>query len=126
MEDVLVPITLFAMVVAIVWLSMHFGSKNKANILETVREASKNGQQLTPETIKALGMKKNGNSDFKAGAIMVAIALAFITLGFSIGAAEPSDADEIVPIMTAVAAFPGFIGLVLLAFGWMNREKTAK
>lgn len=123
--DILVPLSLFAMIVAIVWLSMHFTSKNRRAVLETVREASSNGQQLTPETIRALGMpRKNGGGDLKAGAIMLAIALAFVTLGWAIGMADPSEADEIFPIMTAVAAFPGFIGLVLIGFGWLNRDKN--
>lgn len=124
MEGILVPISLFAMVVAIVWLSMHFSSKNRRAVLTTVQEAARNGQQLDPETIRALGMpRKTGSGDLKAGAIMLAIALAFICLGWAISAAEPEDAREIFPIMAAVASFPGFIGLVLIGFGWMNREK---
>lgn len=124
--DILVPLGLFSMVVAIVWLSMHFTSKNRRGVLETVREAAKNGQQLTPETIRALGMpKKTGSGDLKAGGIMLAIALGFLVLGWGIGAAEPGEADEIFPIMVGVASFPGFIGLVLIGFGWMNREKKA-
>ena len=126
MVDILVPISLFAMVVAIVWLSLHFGSKKKANILETVREAARNGQQLTPEVIQALGAKKDPNGDLKSGGILIAIALAFITLGATMGATVPQDEVSMLMIMTGVAAFPGFIGLVLLGFGWVNREKNAK
>ncbi|TGY87981.1 hypothetical protein E5163_13835 [Marinicauda algicola] len=123
-EGLLVPLGLFAMVVAIVWLTMHFGSKNRRAVLDTVQEAARSGQQLTPETIRALGMpRKTGGGDLKAGAIMLAIALSFVVLGWAIGSVEPGEADEVFPIMTAVASFPGFIGLVLLAFGWFNREK---
>lgn len=123
-EGLLVPLGLFAMVVAIVWLTMHFSSRNRRAVLETVQEAAKGGQQLTPETIRALGMpKKNSGGDMKAGAIMLAIALSFVVLGWAIGMAEPGDADQIFPIMVAVGSFPGFIGLVLIAFGWFNRDK---
>lgn len=123
-EGLLVPLGLFAMVVAIVWLSMHFTSKNRQAVLETVREATKGGQTLTPETIRALGMpRKTGSGDLKAGGIMLAIALGFLVLGWGIGAAEPGEADEIFPIMVGVASFPGFIGLVLIAFGAMRRKK---
>ncbi|PWE17373.1 hypothetical protein DDZ18_06725 [Marinicauda salina] len=122
--DIVVPVSLFLMVVAIVWVSMHFASKNRQNVLETVREAARSGQQLTPETIRALGMpKKTGGGDLKAGAIMIAIALALLVLGGSIAAVEPEEASEVMPIMAGVAAFPGFIGVVLLVFGWFNREK---
>lgn len=123
--DIVAPVALFSMILGIVWVSLFYGARNKANVLETVREAIRNGQQLTPETIKALGMKKSGNGDLKAGFIMLAIALALICLGLSIAAAEPNDAGEIIPIMSGVASFPGFIGAVLLAFGWMNRDKDS-
>lgn len=126
MEDILVPLGLFAMVVAIVWLAMHFTSKNRRAVLVTVQEAAKNGQTLTPDTIRALGMpKKSGGGDVKAGAIMLAIALSFVVLGWAIGMVEPDEAGEVFPIMIAVASFPGFIGLVLIAFGWFGRDKLA-
>ena len=126
MEDVLVPLGVFTMVVLIVGIVYYFGSKNRANVLETVKEAARNGQVLDAETIKALGMpqKNTGSGDLKAGAILIAIAASFLVLGFSIGSVEPDDANEIVPIMTAVASFPGFIGIVLLGFGFMKKREN--
>ena len=115
----------FIMVVAIVFTAFYFSSKNRRAILEVVKAAAKSGQQLTPEAIKALGMpKKNKGGDLKSGAILIAVALALIVLGFSIGTVEQD--QEAVAIMSAIAAFPGFIGVVLLGFGWMNREKNDK
>ena len=119
MEDILIPLAPFLMVVAIVLTVFYFNSKNKRAVLDTVREAARNGQTLDAETIKALGMpqKKNEGGDLKSGLILIAIAAALIVLGFAIGSVDPGDADEIIPIMTAVAAFPGFIGVVLVLFG---------
>lgn len=125
MEDVLIPLAPFLMVVAIVLTVFYFNSKNKRAILETVREASRNGQSLDAETIRALGMpqKKSEGGDLKAGMILIAIALAFLVLGFSIGTIDEAEAAEAVPVMAAIAAFPGFIGVVLVLFGLAGAQR---
>lgn len=119
MESILIPLAPFVMVIAIVFTVFYFNSKNRRAILETVREASRNGQALDPETVKALGMptQKREGGDLKAGFILIAIACSLIVLGVSIGLTDPEDAQEAVPIMVAVASFPGFIGAVLVLFG---------
>lgn len=124
--EMLIPLAPFIMVVLIVGTVFYFNSKNKRAILETVREASRNGQQLDAETIKALGMpaKQNQGGDLKAGAILIAVALAFVVLGLSIGGID-EDAAEAMPILGAIAAFPGFIGVVLVLFGLANARKRS-
>ena len=128
MESILIPLAPFIMVIAIVVTVFYFNSKNKRAILETVREAVRSGQTLDPETVRALGMpqKKSEGGDLKAGLILMAVAAALVVLGFAIGRAEPGDADEIVPVMTAIAAFPGFIGVVLVLFGLASASRRKK
>ena len=122
MEDVLVPLGLFAMVVAIVALNVIGSASRRKAVLETVREAVRSGQQLSPETIKALGVQeKPKGGDLKAGAILIAIAAALIVLGVAIGTVEGD--NQVVTIMVAVSAFPGFIGVVLMLFGLFSRKK---
>ena len=125
MESILIPLAPFTMTVFIVGIVFYFNSKNRRAVLETVREASRNGQQLDPETIKALGLpqKSNRNGDLKAGAILIAIAASFLVLGFAVGMVDAGDADEAVPIMAAIASFPGFIGVVLVLFGLMKKPE---
>jgi hypothetical protein len=125
--EMLIPLAPFLMAVFIVGIVFFFNSKNRAAVLETVREASRNGQQLDPDTIKALGMpqKPNRNGDLKAGAILIAVAAGFITLGWAISTVDSGDAAEAFPIMVAVASFPGFIGIVLLAFGLFKKKDDA-
>lgn len=125
MEDVLIPLAPFIMVIAIVLTVFYFNSKNKRAILEVVREASRNGQTLDADTIKALGMpeKKREGGDLKAGLILIAIAAALLVLGYAIGSVEDETA---MPIMAAVAAFPGFIGIVLVLFGLANAAGRKK
>jgi hypothetical protein len=125
MVEILVPLAPFAMTVAIVLTVFYFNSKNKRAILETVREASRNGQSLDPETIKALGMpeKKREGGDLKAGMILIAIAAALLVLGSAIATGEDESAF---PILAAVASFPGFIGVVLVLFGVVNAANRKK
>lgn len=122
MEDILVPLGLFAMVVAIVAINVAGSASRRKAVLATVQEAIRSGQELKPETIKALGVQeKPKGGDLKAGAILIAIAAALVVLGFTIGSVDGD--TEIISIMTAVAAFPGFIGVVLVLFGLFSKKK---
>ncbi|MEC9250435.1 MAG: DUF6249 domain-containing protein [Pseudomonadota bacterium] len=119
----LVAMSPFLMVVAIVWIAFNSHTQRRKATLSTIEEAIRGGQQMTPDTIKALGMpqKPNSNGDLKAGLILIAVAAAFITLGWAIGNMEGD--DEAMFIMPAIAAFPGFIGIVLVGFGLLGRKK---
>lgn len=124
MEAVLIVLIVFGSIPALVGIILWTNSRNRRAILDTVVETSRNGQALSPEAIQALGMpqKPNRNGDLKAGAILVAVAAGFLVLGWSISTASAGDAAEAFPIMAAVASFPGFIGLVLLAFGLFKKK----
>ena len=119
----LVAMSPFLMVVAIVWIAFNSHTQRRKATLGTIEEAIRSGQQMTPETIKALGMptKRNSNGDLKAGLILIAVAAAFIVLGWAIGSMEGD--EEAMYIMPAIASFPGFIGAVLIGFGLMGRKK---
>ena len=89
----LVAMSPFLMVVAIVWIAFNSHTQRRKATLSTIEEAIRGGQQMTPDTIKALGMpqKPNSNGDLKAGLILIAVAAAFITLGWAIGNMEGDD-----------------------------------
>lgn len=123
MDETLIPITLFLMPVFIVGIVMYFGSRNRAAVLETVRAAAQAGQQLSPETIRALGMpRRNKGGDVRWGIILLAIAIAFSILGWTINAA--SDEPEAFQIMLGVASFPGLVGLALIAMGVFMKSRN--
>jgi hypothetical protein len=116
----LIPISLFSMVLGIVWINSWFGADARNQIQQTIRYAIENGQTLTPETIQALGAPRSrANWDITAGAVLLALAGAFITLGIAIFLTDLSDWD-ILSIMTGVASFPGFVGGVLL---WLGKKR---
>lgn len=127
--EILVPLGAFVMVILIVLISVMGATQARKATLNTVEEAIRAGQQVTPEMVRALGMpRKNGGSqrggDLKAGAILLAVAVSLIVMGWMFGGVD-GDA-EAVRIMTGIAALPGLIGLVLIIFGIFNRNKDAE
>lgn len=126
MEDILVPITFFAIIPAIVLIVQAYGHSGRKQIQETIRVAISNGQTLSPETIKALGAKPaKSNGDLRWGVILLAIALAFITLAFAIPAGDLVHGgimNETIWPLVGVAAFPGLVGIALIALHFMLRE----
>jgi hypothetical protein len=114
--EILAPFTVFGSIVLIVWIVFHFSSKNRREVLETVRTAAQSGTQLTPEVIRALGMpRRSEGRDIRWGIVLLAIAAAFFTLGFVITGVEGD--SEGFWIMSGIAAFPGFVGLALVLMG---------
>lgn len=118
----LVSLAPFAMVLGIVWVAVNAGTQKRKSTLSTIETAIQAGQTLDPDTIRALGMpRKDSNGDLKSGLILMAVAAALVVLGWTIGVVEGE--DEAAYIMPAIAAFPGFIGLVLVGFGLLGRKK---
>jgi len=123
--EILAPATVFGSVVLIVWIIVSNRTRRNREVLETVRSAIQSGQQMTPETIRALGVeRKKKGGDIRWGIILVSIALAFVSLGYTIGAVDGGDAEEAFVIMTGVAAFPGFVGIALIVMGVFMRDKS--
>ena len=122
--DVLIPLAPFLMVAAIVGFVMWSNVAKKRAVMETVKEALRSGQELSPETIEALGAQdkepSNGSGDLKGGLILIAVAVSLVILGVAMAptvAMEEPDAPNLVLVMSAVASFPGLIGVVLVIFG---------
>ena len=120
-----IPISFFAMIVAIVALPVYFRSKERTKLHETLRAAYERGQPVDPALIEALSrgdkVRPSAERDLRIGIILIAVALAMVTLGATIGHVEDQDA---LWIMSASAAFPGFIGLAFLAFWAAKRGQT--
>lgn len=122
--DILVPLGAFAMVVLIVFVAVNSGTQKRKATLRVVEEAIRAGQEMTPETIRALGMpRKNANGDLKAGSILLAVAAAMIVFGMMMSGMDGGGDEEVLMVFTGIAAFPGFIGVVLLAFGLLGKKK---
>ena len=122
--EVLVPLAFFAMIVAIVALPTYFKTKERTRLHDTLRVAYERGQPVDPALIEMIQrgekIRPTAERDLRVGIVLIAVALAMITMGAVIGRVEH---DEGLWIMSGVAAFPGFIGLAFLAFWAAKRGR---
>lgn len=128
-EGILVPIALFAMIAAIVVLPGYIRACSRRHMMDTMRVAFEKGQPVPPELIDAintdpkaapLSPHEKSARDLRSGVITLAVALAMIVFGWAVGSQE----EEAFFVFTGMAAFPGFIGLALIAFGLFGRSKS--
>lgn len=125
--EVLIPISLFAMVAAIVILPQYFKSKERQRTQDAVRAAIERGQPLPPEYLQALTTEVKGSvtpapfRDVRRGVIFLAIALAFVIIGFLRGYFEGYDEGQ--PFWF-IAVFPGLVGLAYLILGMIAGKRA--
>lgn len=123
--DALIPIALFTMIAVIVVGPIYLRSRDRQQMLETMRVAFERGQPVPPDMMEALqrrdlpAPRATPERDFRTGVILIAVALAFLVTGGVIYWAEGE--DEAMAVFTAMAAFPGLIGLAFLAF-WLGKR----
>lgn len=129
-EDILIPIAFFMAGVMIVLIAVGAAVINRFNLHETVRESLRQGKGLDADAIKALGApKKQGQgNDLKSGLILIAVAAGLVVMGYMFGKTIPAGADEpsLTFIFAGIAAIPGFIGVVLAAFGMVQAVQAKR
>lgn len=125
--EILIPISMFAMIAAIVILPRYFKSQERQKVAETLRVAMEKGQALPPEIIEAMsadvrspGLPASPQRDLRTGIIWMGIAAGLVSLGLVVGMEEP-DATY---WMVGIASFPGFIGLAFIILGLINKPKS--
>jgi len=119
-EAIWVPTVVFGSVVLIFWIIYAAGAKRRAAELETVRAVVEKTGEASPDLIKAIGKPRRlKNADLRRGLILIAIAVAFASLGALI----PDDGGDAVGPMMGVALFPGLVGLVYVFFHFMGGDK---
>src|SRR5262245_11876259 len=103
-EEILIPIALFAMIGGIVWVVQAYGGKYRADFLKTIRAAIDRGTELSPDVIKALGAPRRSRfGDIKWGSIWIALAAAWVVLGW--GVSDVAEADfETMRVFMGIAA----------------------
>lgn len=126
--EILIPLSFFAMIAAIVLVPGYLRSRNREKMLETLRVAYEKGQPVPAELIDAINTDpkarpktpmEQSERDLRTGIIALAVALAFVALGWAVSFEE---SDVYYP-MLGIAAFPGFIGIALIVFGLVGRRK---
>ena len=111
MDEILVPIFLFAAVVAIMWLFSHYNYKKRLTAHETLRLAVEKGQEVSPELVERMSYLNDPvKSDLRRGILLIAFGVAFILVGLIM----PSDEPEAVRGVVAISSFPVVLGLAYL------------
>jgi Na+/H+ antiporter NhaD/arsenite permease-like protein len=122
--EILIPLTFFAMIAAIVIGPRYLKSLERRKMADTLRAAIDKGQPLPPEVINLLTADArppaSPQRDLRRGVILVAVALGLVVMGLVVGQGEP---DATYP-MIGVAAIPGFIGLALIAIAQLGKDRT--
>jgi hypothetical protein len=125
--EILIPISLFAMIAALVIVPRYFRSVERQKMADTLRVAIEKGQPLPPEVIDAMssnvrspGLPPSPQRDLRTGIIWVGVALGLVALGLIVGFEEPDASYWFI----GIAAFPAFIGLAFVALGLINRSKS--
>ena len=130
MEDILVPISFFAMIAAIVVLPKYFRARSKQQLMQTLQAAYERGQPVPPELVESLSVEprseprtpeERARNDLRGGLIWLAVGLGLVVMGWGVSYEE----EEAFYVFTGMAAIPGFIGLALIALGLLGRGKAA-
>ncbi len=126
MEGILVPITLFIVIGAIVIVPRYMKSREQEGLQATLRAAIERGQPLPPEVIEAITREAKPiaapGRDLRRGIVWLGVAAGFVGLGYALGYADTDASDAFWPLI-GVAAFPGFIGVALIVIAFLNRSK---
>ena len=121
MEGLLIPITLFVGLTLVFSLYFMFRHKSRSEMQKTIRTALDKGQELSPEIIDRLGTPKPPkDKDLRTALVWFALAVSFVGLGFGI----PEDDEEVLRIMSGIAAFPFSLGVAYLTMWIYSGRKS--
>ncbi len=111
MEDVVIPIFIFASIVGAIWLFSHYNYKKRLTAHETLRLAVEKGQEVSPELVERMSyLNDPAKSDLRRGILLIAFGVAFICLGLLV----PHDEPEALRGMLGVSSFPIILGIAYL------------
>jgi uncharacterized membrane protein len=121
--DIVVPVTIFVMIAAVVIVPRYFKSKEREQMQATIRAAIERGQPLPPELIEAMTRnvrpRPSSSSDLRAAIVWLAWGLGIAGF-FVAGSYEWS--NEMLPL-AYIGAIPLFIGAAYLVMALLNAKK---
>jgi len=127
MAEVLVPLSFFAFLAAIILVPGYLKSKDRGRMHDTLRIAYDKGQPVPPELIQAIqsGTEisrdvNRSEKDLRAAVILIGLSLGLVAMSFALGQTEGAEAQF---STLAAATIPGFIGLGFLVLWYFNRDK---
>jgi hypothetical protein len=120
MEEIFVPIALFAIIPVIVWAVSAYRFKTHAATVGLLDSIASKGEPITVELVKTLGVRrKPKHADLRLGLILIALAVSTGIFGTVIDDAEATR------IFFGFASFPFLVGLVFLVL-WFTVSRQAE
>ncbi len=119
-EEVLVPFIIFTALAVIIVSAFYFSYKKRRVVYDAIKVAIEKTGSIDPALVEAIIRDNVGPyADLRKGVILIAVAAAFVILGYNI----PD--DEALRPMIGVASFPGLIGVSYILFHFFApREPT--
>lgn len=120
MEDTVIVFIVFASIASIVVAAFFFNYKKRRVVYDAIKIAIEKTGSVDPALVESIMQENIGpNADLRKGIILIAVAVAFATLGYLI------PEEDVIGPMLGVAAFPGFVGVAYVMFHFFApREPT--
>lgn len=133
MEPVVIMLSMFAAIAAIVLLPQLWRSRERQQALKIFQSAVDKGEPVPPELMETIrkGFHKpkvpTRRQDMRRAAFLIAISLGIIAFGWLIYAGLRTEGEEeaIIPglAMTGIATIPGFVGIAYLILGLRSQPE---
>jgi hypothetical protein len=125
MEEILIPLAFFTMIVGIVLIGVWGSVQARREANETIRRAIDSGQQLDAETLSSLNKPvRSPQADMRGGVIMMFLGLGLALAGAVAGGVFGGGFDPNAGTgMFIAAAIVGFIGIGQFVAGMMRSKK---
>ena len=121
MEDILVPLGLFAIAPLIVWAVVAYRHKSKKAAFKLLELMTEKGETITPATIQSLGIRtRSPNADLRTGVILITLGLACALLGVFV------DEGEMNWPLVGIAMFPFLLGIAYVGLWVFIGRKEPK
>jgi hypothetical protein len=124
--EVLVPFFVFFFVAAIIIVPIYLRSRERKSAIEAIKLLAEKGAATPPELMKVLQQErrfKNPDGDLKFGLLALAVCAAMITSAVVRFLLSDDPTPHIRAGLIGGAAFPGFVGLVLIGFWAYSRRR---
>jgi len=123
--EVIVPVSLFLMIAAIVLVPAWFKTRERRDMQETLRHALDKGQPLPAELVETIARASRkppatAHTDLRAGVIWLAVSAGIATFGWLMGL---EDGEALHPLL-GLASIPGFLGLAFIVLSFFNKTKA--
>ena len=124
MEDILIPLSFFGALAAIILVPQWLKSRERREMQATLRASVEKGQPLPADVIEALSRenikpKPTASRDLRWGVILLAGALGVGATFWTLGYYMDPDAYP----FGAWAAIPGFIGVAFIILSFFNKNR---